>query len=222
MSPGENSSLELTNPSIEGQQEQDGSMFPLVYSCGSTNVQIDQAAGWIAAEKDTLLQKATSHGAVVLRGFPVQSAEDFDAIISSLAITNFPYKKSLSNAVRVNRTDRVFTANEAPSDVDIFFHHEMAQTPIYPEWIMFFCEKAADEGGATQLCRSDWLYDRLTVECTEFIRKCEQKGLQYSNVMPAEDDAKSGMGRSWRSTLTTRISGWKTTVYALLPRRCLR
>jgi len=201
MNPSETSPLKITSPALEHQQEQAGSIFPLVYCCESAGISIDEAAQWVAAKKADLLQQATSHGAVILRGFPTRAAEDFDAIISALSIANFPYKKSLSNAVRVNRTERVFTANEAPSDVEILFHHEMAQTPIYPEWIMFFCEKAAEEGGATQLCRSDWLYDRLAVECSEFIRNCEQKGLQYSNVMPAEDDAQSGMGRSWRSTL---------------------
>ncbi|MEZ6045951.1 MAG: TauD/TfdA family dioxygenase [Planctomycetaceae bacterium] len=65
----------------------------------------------------------------------------------------------------------------------------------------FFCEIAAEEGGATPICRSDVLYDRLAHECPDFIHNCETKGLKYSNVMPGEDDAQSGMGRSWKSTL---------------------
>jgi hypothetical protein len=35
----------------------------------------------------------------------------------------------------------------------------------------------------------------------EVVRDCEAKGLQYTNVMPAENDPQSGMGRSWQSTL---------------------
>ena len=83
----------------------------------------------------------------------------------------------------------------------IFFHHEMAQTPLFPKWIMFSCEIAAGEGGATPLCRSDVLYERLAAECPEFIQACERKGLSYTNVMPGVDDPQSGMGRSWQSTL---------------------
>ena len=37
-------------------------------------------------------------------------------------------------------------------------------------------------------------------KCPEFLAACETKGLKYSNVMPGEDDAASGMGRSWQST----------------------
>ena len=201
MNPDTTPSLKVSTRSIEHQQEQSGSVFPLVFCCESPGVTIDDSGRWVASMRDELLRLATSHGALIFRGFPVRTAEDFDAFISALSISNFPYRKSLSNAVRTNRTERVFTANESPPTVDILFHHEMAQTPLYPQWIMFFCEKAADEGGATQLCRSDWLYERLAADCPGFIRDCEQKGLKYSNVMPAENDATSGMGRSWLSTL---------------------
>ena len=102
--------------------------------------------------------------------------------------------------MRVNKTPRVFTANEAPPTVTIFLHHEMAQTPLYPSRLFFFCEESAETGGATPICRSDVLYDRLKERCPKFAADCENKGLRYMHVMPGNDDAKSGMGRSWQST----------------------
>jgi hypothetical protein len=59
----------------------------------------------------------------------------------------------------------------------------------------------AEEGGETPLCRSDVLFEKLAERCPRFARDCDEKGLRYSNVMPAENDPKSGMGRSWKSTL---------------------
>ena len=41
------------------------------------------------------------------------SANDFDRFIAAFELENFPYEQSLSNAVRVNYTPRVFSANEA-------------------------------------------------------------------------------------------------------------
>ena len=102
--------------------------------------------------------------------------------------------------MRTNRTERVFTANEAPPTVNICLHHEMAQTPIYPSRLFFFCEKAAEQGGATPLCRSDVLFSRMQQHMPQFAQDCIDKGLLYSHVMPGEDDAASGMGRSWKST----------------------
>lgn len=108
----------------------------------------------------------------------------------------------MSNAYRINHTTRVFSANEAPADVTIFLHHEMAQTPFYPSKLIFFCQVAAEEGGATPVCRSDILWERLKAEHGMFAADCETKGLRYTNVMPGEADTASGMGRSWQSTLS--------------------
>lgn len=187
--------------SVEGQQTHGDSVFPYVLECQESGAEISSAVDWVSSRKDDLLKLATTHGAVLLRGFPVSGAEDFDAIIRALSLENFPYEKSLSNAVRINRTERVFSANEAPPEVRIFFHHEMAQTPLFPRWILFSCEVAAEKGGETPLCRSDVLLQRLEEHYPQFVDDCRRLGLQYTNVMPDSDDAQSGMGRSWRSTL---------------------
>ena len=145
-----------------------------------------------------LVEQAARHGAVLFRGFPVSTADDFDAFMGAFDLPNFPYDESLSNAVRVNRTPRVFTANEAPPSVAIYLHHEMAQTPVYPSRLFFFCEQPATEGGATPICRSDVLWERLAALRPSFARDCEEKGLRYTNVMPTENDPGSGMGRGWQ------------------------
>lgn len=191
---------------VPGQQKFLESVFPFAFRCDDCEALLENAVDWIRLRRDELLSLATVHGAVLFRGFPLRTAEDFDSFVAGLGLSNFPYRKSLSNAVRLNRTERVFTANEAPPDISIFYHHEMAQTPIYPAKILFFCELAASEGGATPICRSDILYDRLKSDLPEFVRDCERKGLRYTNVMPGTDDPQSGMGRSWTSTLgvTTR------------------
>ncbi len=189
---------------IPGQQKFGNSVFPYAFRWPDGN--LTEAVAWVARQREELLRLSTVHGAVFFRNFPLKTAEDFDALVGGLQIENFPYCKSLSNAVRINRTERVFTANEAPPDVSIFYHHEMAQTPLYPAKILFFCELAALEGGATPTCRSDILYERLKTARPQFIADCEAKGLRYTNVMPDEADLNSGMGRSWKSTLgvTTR------------------
>ncbi|TWU04401.1 TauD/TfdA family dioxygenase [Stieleria varia] len=189
------------NATVDGQQAYGDSRFPYVFACDDANATLEDTARWVAENREELLRLMRVHGAVALRGFPTSTVEAFDRVVSELQLENFPYKKSLSNAVRVNRTERVFSANEAPPEVRIFFHHEMAQTPLYPKYIFFYCEIPAQSGGATPLCRSDLLFQKLAERCPEFAKTCEEKGLCYTNVMPDSDDAKSGMGRSWQSTL---------------------
>src|SRR4051812_36184693 len=193
--------IDIATASISGQQTEHEQVFPLAYVCNSKNVTLADAVAWAKANRDDVIRQAGEHGAVLFRGLPLNSPDDCDAFASAFGLKNFPYKESLSNAVRVNYTERIFSANEAPPDVSIYFHHEMAQTPIYPKKLFFFCLQPADEGGETPLCRSDILFERLAGRCPQFAKDCEQKGLLYSNVMPEENDPNSGMGRSWKSTL---------------------
>jgi hypothetical protein len=195
------SEIEVVDGSVEGEQCYADGVFPAVRLCRSTGITLDDACNWAAENRERLVADASAAGTVLFRGFPLKTAEDFDRFVGAFGLPNFAYEDSLSNAVRINKTPRVFTANEAPPDVTIFFHHEMAQTPIYPSRLFFFCEQPAVQGGATPLCRSDILWERLLEKCPVFARDCEAKGLRYSNVMPAANDHASGMGRSWQSTL---------------------
>jgi len=192
--------LQPTPVTVAGQQTFDDQPFPLVIRCDNDSASLDDAVQWVAEYRQELLGKAHQHGAVLFRGFPMNEPEQFDRFIAAFKLDNFPYEQSLSNAVRVNFTPRVFSANEAPPEVTIFLHHEMAQTPIYPAMLFFCCQKPADAGGATPLCRSDVLWDKINERFPEFAANCESKGLKYTNVMPSSNDAESGMGRSWQST----------------------
>ena len=185
---------------LPGQHEYDGQAFPLGIDVAAESP--DEACAWATGAAPELSQLAGEHGAVLVRGLPLAKPEEFDAVVSALGYPNFSYANSLSNAYRINHTPRVFSANEAPADVTIFLHHEMAQTPFYPSKLIFFCQVAAGQGGATPVCRSDILWERLKAEQGMFAADCETKGLRYTNVMPGEADTESGMGRSWQSTLS--------------------
>ena len=74
----------------------------------------------------------------------------------------------------------------------------------FPASLFFFCEKPAESGGATPICRSDVLWQRIEERTPEFARNCAEKGLVYSHVMPDGDDPHSGMGRSWQTTLRAK------------------
>ena len=183
-------------------QHSHADVFPLIYAKQAGEDSILKAIAWVKQNQTALMEQLSRHGAILFRDFPVVSDIDFDAFLSAFALPNFTYADSLSNAVRRNRTPQVFTANEAPPSVSIFLHHEMAQTPIYPAQLFFFCELAAEQGGATPLCRSDLLLERLQQQLPDFIAACERLGVRYSNIMPSQDDPESGQGRSWSSTLS--------------------
>ena len=156
---------------------------------------------WVHENKVSIESQLDKYGAVLFSDLPVKSAEDFDLFVSALKYDTFTYEESLSNAVRINKTDKVFTANEAPSEIEIFLHHEMAQTPRYPKNIFFFCRSASQYGGETPLCRSDYLYAELLKVDANLISKFEKNGVIYNSIMSNGDELVSGQGRSWQKTL---------------------
>lgn len=176
--------------------------FPTIIVNDGTIVSLSQAKQWVTNNLSTLTKELDCTGALLFRGFPITDAESYDAFFSAFNYPNFTYAESLSNAVRINYTDYVFTANEAPKEVEIYLHNEMAQTPIYPARISLFCEKAALEGGETAICRSDLLYSALYAQEPELMDKLEETGVKYTTIMPNENCAQSGQGRSWRETLS--------------------
>lgn len=176
-------------------------IFPLVVENLTETSSLDDAKNWVSENLDTIKNRLSTSGAILFRGFELTTDQDFDTFISWFNYQTFTYEESLSNAVRVNRTPRVFTANEAPPSEGIFLHNEMAQTPIYPTRLFFFCEQAAETQGETSLCPCDKLYDRLLEIDPDFIRNCEEKGVKYTNIMPNGDNPLSGQGRGWQTTL---------------------
>jgi alpha-ketoglutarate-dependent taurine dioxygenase len=197
----------IRTTTLAGQQMHSGEPFPLVIECENAACDWPHIADWLSIQRQHLLEQVETVGAILFRGFPLRTAEDFDAFVAAFHLPNFPYYESLSNAVRVNRTPRVFTANEAPPTVCIFLHHEMAQTPVSPGKLFFFCEQPAETGGQTPICRSDVLWQRLAERVPAFAHDCEAKGLKYTNIMPSQNDLASGMGRSWQSTLRAQSRG---------------
>ena len=192
------------------------SVFPKVITNQQKFTDVDQATWWVQDNLVEIERQLMDSGAVLFRGFPLVDADSFDAFSAAFGYSSFTYHESLSNAVRINFTERVFTANEAPKDVEIFLHHEMAQTPISPQKIFFFCQTAADKGGATPICRSDQLYTAIEAHKPELVERFERLGVLYTTNMPNTDDIDSGQGRSWMSTLSVETVAQAETKLAEL------
>lgn len=193
--------LQIAPTTLDDQQTHREGAFPQVLACQTPAPDTHSVTAWVELGRASLLEQVARHGAILFRGFISGEPHALDQFVAAFQRENFPYDQSLSNAVRVNFTPRVFSANEAPADVAIFLHHEMAQTPLFPRYIFFCCQQPAETGGMTPLCRSDVLWERIEQAFPDFANQCRKLGLRYSNVMPADDDPGSGMGRSWRSTL---------------------
>lgn len=114
----------LTQVEIPQQKHYNGVPFPAVLS-PNPNSTISQLPQIIKEQKPWLGSLLHQSGAILFRGFPINSASDFNDVVEAFGYEELPYVGGA--APRTNVVGRVFTANESPPDQKIPFHHEMAQ-----------------------------------------------------------------------------------------------
>lgn len=192
--------MAITTADLAEQKTVNGMPFPLVLTPPTEAISRDMAAfnAWLSEEGEALKQLLIRHGAMLLRGFPLTSAEQFEEHLNHTPFENMPYVGGA--APRNQVASRIVTANEAPASEKIPFHHEMAQTPNPPGYIFFYCDIAAPSGGATSILHSGEIYRRFAERHPAVAAKIEAEGVRYIRVMPEQTDNNSAIGRSWKET----------------------
>ncbi|XP_059303176.1 clavaminate synthase-like protein At3g21360 [Lycium ferocissimum] len=193
----------LTQVVIPQQKFFNGVPFPAVLSPNpNTDHTKSQLPQIIKEQKPWIGSLLHQSGAILFRGFPVNSASDFNDVVEAFGYEELPYVGGA--APRTNVVGRVFTSNESPPDQKIPFHHEMAQVPEYPSKLFFFCDVEPGSGGETPIVLSHVVYEKMKNKYPEFVERLEEHGLMYIRVLGEDDDPSSPIGRGWKSTFLTK------------------
>jgi alpha-ketoglutarate-dependent taurine dioxygenase len=192
-------SIEISK--LKEQKQVNGLDFPLLVTPHNKNVQQDKKSfqNWVSANKEQLHELLIKHGAVLFRGFPVESSDEFEQMLDQTNYKNMPYVGGAAPREQVTAS-RIVTANESPATETIPFHHEMAQVPTPPGYIFFYCETASETGGATSLLHSGEICKKFFDIDPKFAKKVEEQGVRYIRIMPEVTDKNSAIGRSWKET----------------------
>jgi alpha-ketoglutarate-dependent taurine dioxygenase len=131
--------------------------LPLTARAKPGREDVSGLCAWLQANPIWVQEHLTTHGALLLRGFDVQVAEDFEAIARSVD----PELKNeyLGTSPRDGITDYVFSASELPDFYPIPQHCEMSFCADPPRRVFFSClEAPAPDSGETPLCdfRAVW------------------------------------------------------------------
>ncbi|KAF7131817.1 hypothetical protein RHSIM_Rhsim09G0113500 [Rhododendron simsii] len=199
---GESTEMEVTCEDFKvgkckGQKLVDGVTMPLVLQPPEEpKNNNDMQSLLLALEKnnDWFKQMIIKNGAVLLRGFNVRNAEDFNDVVQTFRWDHVPY---VGPALRTSVFKQIWTANEGPLSETIAFHHEMVLMKPYPEYVMFFCEVPPPEGGETPIGPSCRVAKRMMEEFPEAVKEMEEKGLKYTFRAPPQTTTSTFTGRSW-------------------------
>ncbi len=104
-------------------------------------------------------ERLHEHGAVLLRGTGLATAEDFRGWLAASRAELLEY--DYGSTPRSPVTGRIYTSTEYPPHQHIPQHNEMSYTDRWPGRLWFFCARSAAEGGRTPLCHAGDVLRRL-------------------------------------------------------------
>lgn len=144
--------------------------LPLIITPAVENVDL---AEWCSANKDELNGYLDRYGAIVFKGFGLETASDFERAAAAVSPELFAEYGDLPHE---SATDRIYHSTPYPPDKTILFHNESSHLPQWPIRQFFFCVIPATDRGQTPLLDCRKVYEALDPELRE---QFARKGLTY-------------------------------------------
>lgn len=105
----------------EGEKLVHGETMPLVLQPTNKN-DIESLIEAVKKNKEWFEEMIIKNSAVLIRGFDVKDAQDFNEIVETFGWEDMRY---VGPAPRTHIYKRIWTANEGPLSEFIYYHHEM-------------------------------------------------------------------------------------------------
>jgi alpha-ketoglutarate-dependent taurine dioxygenase len=144
--------------------------FPVMITPAVDNVDL---AAWCQSHTDEINAHFDKYGAILFRGFDLESAGDFEAVASAIAGDLFAEYGDLPPE---SAGEKVYGSTPYPPDKMILFHNESSHLPTWPLRQFFFCVIPCQDRGTTPLLDVREVYHALDPEVLE---QFETKGLEY-------------------------------------------
>lgn len=147
----------------------------------------------------------TTYGALLIRGFPVDSPEDFAATVQGI-LGRQPINYKGGEASRKQVVEGVYTSTEAPSQFQIPLHNELTCTDNPCSYISFYCDVAPAAGmGQTILGKTETVSQELSNH-SEVWDLFNGRNLRYISRHPPEGSFFSTINvthKSWQESFDT-------------------
>ena len=144
--------------------------LPLVVTPAVDNVDL---VAWCANNKEQLDGWFDKYGAILFRGFGLETASDFEAVASGIASDLFAEYGDLPPEAA---SERIYGSTPYPPDKMILFHNESSHLPSWPLRQFFFCVTPSRDRGETPLIDCRTICEALDPALLE---EFERKGLMY-------------------------------------------
>jgi alpha-ketoglutarate-dependent taurine dioxygenase len=172
------------------REEIEGSRLPLSVrpSAGSGDL-----VDWLERHRADVDALLCEHGALLFRGFGIDSAERFHCVVEACSRELMVYQERSSPRTLIR--DHVYTSTDYPADQSIFPHNEHSYASVFPRRIAFFCRVAPRGGGETPLVDCRRVLDRVPDAVRR--RFAARGGWMYARTFH------DSLGLSWQTAYQT-------------------
>ncbi|HZG09087.1 MAG TPA: TauD/TfdA family dioxygenase [Allosphingosinicella sp.] len=154
---------------------------------------LDALLARVERERDANEAALLDRGALLLRGWQIESAAAFGELVAMLAgrTALLAYRGGASPRRALEGGTRpVYNSTEYPAHIELPLHNELSYTADYPERVYFLCLEAPEAGGETTLGDSR----RILAAMPAPVRRALEKGVRYIRNLPSG----RGTGYSWQ------------------------
>lgn len=144
--------------------------LPLVIKPDADDIDL---AEWAGTSREFIEKRLLIHGAILFRGFTVDSVAEFERFAAAICPELFGEYGDLP---REELGGKIYGSTPYPADETILFHNESSHMHRWPMLIWFYCIKAAAAGGESPIIDSRKIYQLMEPAIRE---RFEQKGLRY-------------------------------------------
>ena len=157
---------------------------------------LDALQSWAGETRDWIEDKLCRHGALLFRGFALETVADFQGVCRALGPELQAYVGG--DSPRRALGEGVYNSTDFPAHLQIELHNELSYAGWWPNRIYFFCRVAPAQDGQTQIADSREILRRLDPGLRR--RFAERQVRYFQNL---RDEGLPGEGKSWQATFET-------------------
>jgi hypothetical protein len=180
-----------------------------------------QLNDWVSKNRNVFEEKVKAYGAILFRGFHINTVEKFENFSKLYADTPLAY--NLRSSPRYSVGKNVYHTTTYPKEYSIEMHSESSYAPNHPSNIVFCCIDPADKMGETPIADNKKILNYLSEETkakflekgVKYVRNLNEAfGLSWQEVFQTEDRSvvesecdEKGISYDWKSD-TNLILTW--------------
>jgi alpha-ketoglutarate-dependent taurine dioxygenase len=168
--------------------------FVVEYESDNGSPESGFLTSWYKDNTEFIEQKLVEHGAILFRGFDINTPGAFARLTRSIA----PGLADCldDNGPRTKITSGIYTSTEYPAEYQLSMHSEYAYSHKFPSRLYFCCVVEPGQGGATPLADNRRILKKLDPAIVE---EFKTKRIKYVRNLHAS----SGFGLSWQAAFQT-------------------